>query len=86
LFPTCPDTIDGVPLRNKDPFVVEEIPHVFFVGNQSDHEFEMCEFENGARTLLMTIPKFHEKYEAVLLNVKTMETQVLRFEQMPMTS
>jgi DNA polymerase delta subunit 2 len=81
LFPTCPDTIDGIPFINKDPLIIDEIPHVFFTGNQTDHESQICEFENGARTLLMTIPKFSEKREAVLLNLKTLETKVFRFDQ-----
>lgn len=79
LFPTCPDTIDGMTFTTKDPLVVEQIPHVFFVGNQPNHEFGMCEFKNGARTLMFTIPKFSETFETVLLNQKTMETQILQF-------
>jgi len=81
LLPTCPDTLDGFPLQDHDPFVIEQIPHVFFAGNQTDYEVEKCTFENGARALLMTIPKFSQRHEAVLLNVKTLETQVFRFDQ-----
>jgi DNA polymerase delta subunit 2 len=81
LFPTCPDTLDGFPIQNQDPFIIEEIPHVFFAGNQNDFEVEKCTFENGARTLLMALPKFSQKQEAVLLNIKTLETQVFRFDQ-----
>jgi DNA polymerase delta subunit 2 len=80
LFPTCPDTIDGYPLPYEDPFIIDEIPHVLFAGNQDSHESKMCEFKNGARTLLMTIPKFCDTREAVILNLKTMETQVFRFD------
>lgn len=82
LVPTCPDTIDGYPSEGSDPFIIDEIPHVLFAGNQPNHEAKICELANGARTLLMTIPKFARKHEAILLNVRTLETEVFRFEQM----
>jgi DNA polymerase delta subunit 2 len=82
LIPTCPDTIDAFPLAGTDPFVIHDMPHVLFVGNQSNHEAKVCELSNGARTLLMTIPKFSQKHEAILLNLRTLETEVFRFEHM----
>jgi DNA polymerase delta subunit 2 len=82
LVPTCPDTIDAHPIGSQDPFCIEEIPHVLFVGNQPNHEAKICELANGARTLLMTIPKFSRKHEAILLNLRTLETEVFRFENM----
>ncbi|KAI6174851.1 DNA polymerase delta subunit 2 [Aphelenchoides bicaudatus] len=80
LVPTSPDTIDGYPVRGEDPFIINDVPHVLFAGNQTDHETQMCELENGARTLLMTIPKFSVKHEVVLLNLRTLKTDVLCFD------
>lgn len=37
LAPTAPDTLGCFPYYDKDPFVIEECPDVFFVGNQ--HSF-----------------------------------------------
>ena len=34
LAPTCPDTLGCFPYREKDPFAVEETPHVMFAANQ----------------------------------------------------
>lgn len=34
LAPSCPDTLGCYPFREKDPFVLDEIPHVLFAGNQ----------------------------------------------------
>lgn len=36
LAPTCPDTLGAYPFTESDPFVLEETPHVFFVGNQKE--------------------------------------------------
>lgn len=34
LAPTAPDTLGCFPYYDKDPFILEECPHVFFAGNQ----------------------------------------------------
>lgn len=34
LAPTAPDTLGCFPYYDKDPFIIEECPHVFFAGNQ----------------------------------------------------
>ena len=34
LAPTAPDTLTCYPFQDRDPFVLEATPHVFFVGNQ----------------------------------------------------
>lgn len=36
LAPTCPDTLGCFPFDGNDPFVLEETPHVLFVGNQRE--------------------------------------------------
>ena len=37
LAPTCPDTLGCFPFTVKDPFVIEKLPHIFFVGNQEKY-------------------------------------------------
>lgn len=34
LVPTAPDTLTTYPFVDRDPFVVTQPPHVYFVGNQ----------------------------------------------------
>lgn len=34
LAPTAPDTLGCFPYYDRDPFIIEECPHVFFAGNQ----------------------------------------------------
>lgn len=36
LAPTAPDTLGCFPYYTSDPFIIEQCPHVFFTGNQSE--------------------------------------------------
>lgn len=46
LVPTAPDTLTTYPFVDNDPFVVRQVPHVFFAGNQP--EFGSRLVTNGA--------------------------------------
>ena len=34
VAPTCPDTLGCFPYLENDPFVISDLPHVLFAGNQ----------------------------------------------------
>ena len=36
LSPTSPDTLGCFPYKDKDPFVMEEMPHCMFTANQKE--------------------------------------------------
>ncbi|KAI6204447.1 hypothetical protein M3Y94_00675400 [Aphelenchoides besseyi] len=82
ITPTAPNSVDSWPFEDRDPQILDEIPHVYFAGNQPKFSFEKVQFENGAHTNLLTIPNFREKSEAVIMNVRTMRTRRLIFEQL----
>lgn len=67
------------PFQEKDPFVIEECPHVFFVGNQPKFDSIVVDFE-GQSVRLIAVPKFKETGEVVLLDTDTLEVEVLRFQ------
>jgi DNA polymerase delta subunit 2 len=58
IFPTVPDTIDGFPFQDRDPLVFDDIPHVYFIGNQENFQRSVVEKDNGAKTLFLSIPVF----------------------------
>lgn len=74
LAPTVPDTTDGFPFENRDPLIIEEdFPHIFFAGNQNRAEFSLTEFEEGRKTLLLSIPSFSKTRSVLLVNLKTLD-------------
>ena len=93
--PTAPDTLckyafvhEGVfsdffigcyPFQERDQFIVEECPHVYFVGNQPDFDTAVIEGPLGQTVRLIAIPRFKETGELVLLDVETLEVKIVKF-------
>ena len=68
------------PFQDKDQFVIEECPHVYFVGNQPRFETNVIEGPAGQTVRLIAIPIFRETGQIVLLDTDTLEVEVLRFD------
>ena len=77
--PTAPDTLWCYPFQDRDPFVIKDCPHVFFVGNQPRFDTGVVDGPVGQQVRLITIPKFHETGELVLVDVDTLEAEVITF-------
>ncbi|VDN24073.1 unnamed protein product [Gongylonema pulchrum] len=73
LAPTVPDTIDGFPFAERDPFIIETFPHILFAANQSEVSHAIADFEDGRCTLLLSVPSFTKSSSVVLVNLRTLE-------------
>ncbi|EGW31101.1 uncharacterized protein SPAPADRAFT_63028, partial [Spathaspora passalidarum NRRL Y-27907] len=52
LAPTAPDTLYCYPYDNADPFILtDEVPHVYFVGNQEKYASEVFQYNGSVTTL-----------------------------------
>ena len=68
------------PFQDKDQFVIEECPHVYFIGNQPAFETAIIDGPAGQSVRLITVPKFKETGEMVLLDMDTLEVESVKFE------
>ena len=68
------------PFQDKDQFVIDECPHVYFVGCQPRFETTVIEGPAGQTVRLIAVPKFRESGELVLIDTETLEAEVLKFE------
>ena len=78
MMPTAPDTVPAYPFTDKDPFVMEERPHVYFTGNQKHFGYKMYD-EDGKKTLIVAIPGFKSTQTCVLVNLRTLKCEVIAF-------
>ncbi|CAG9864328.1 unnamed protein product [Phyllotreta striolata] len=81
LAPTAPDTLGCYPYYDRDPFVMQDCPHAFFAGNQSEFDTEIVTGERGQTVRLISVPKFCTTHEVVLLNLKTLDCAKMAFEE-----
>lgn len=72
LAPTAPDTLWSPPVNASDPLVIETIPNVLFAGNCSAFATSSV---NGVRVI--SIPEFRNTGQLVLLDLETLETEVV---------
>lgn len=82
LAPTAPDTLWCYPFQTDDPFVLREgkCPHLYFVGNQPAFGTRVIEGPKGERVRLVSVPKFAETGELVLVDEETLEVELIRFD------
>lgn len=71
IFPTVPDSIDGFPFQLRDPLILEDMPHIFFVGNQKKFSHRIFKYEEY-KTLLLAVPEFTKTQSVILLNLKNL--------------
>lgn len=80
LFMYLTDEFIGCyPFQDNDPFVIEECPHVYFVGNQPRYETMVIEGPAGQTVRLIAVPKFKDMGEVVLLDTDTLEPEIVKF-------
>ncbi|XP_034224574.1 DNA polymerase delta small subunit isoform X3 [Prunus dulcis] len=79
LAPTAPNTLGCYPFTDRDPFLIESCPHVYFIGNQDKYDSRLVKGSEGQMVRLICIPKFCETGVAVVLNLGTLECHTLSF-------
>ncbi|XP_021893900.1 DNA polymerase delta small subunit isoform X2 [Carica papaya] len=79
LAPTAPNTLGCYPFTDRDPFLIESCPHVYFIGNQNKYDTRLLKGSEGQLVRLICIPKFCETAVAVVLNMKNLECHTISF-------
>ena len=68
------------PFQEEEPFVIEETPHVFFVGNQPYFDTAVIEGSAGQAVRLIAVPAFRKTGEVVILDMETLDVQSIKIE------
>jgi len=79
IAPTACDTLQCFPYRNNDPFIIQQCPHVYFAGNCPDLMLKTIQGSENQRVTLITVPSFHKAGQLLLLDITSMDSQVIQF-------
>jgi DNA polymerase delta subunit 2 len=80
LGPTCPDTLACYPYYGQDPFILNEMPDVYFAGNQNVYKHEVFTPSGQEKSVhLVSLPKFSLTNSCVFLNMSTLQSEEMIF-------
>jgi DNA polymerase delta subunit 2 len=77
IAPTAPDTLWCYPFQDDDPLLLKECPHIYLAGNMNKFDTTVIEGPAGQKVLLVAVPKFRETGQVVLVDMETMEVEVV---------
>jgi DNA polymerase delta subunit 2 len=91
LVPTGPDTVPTFPFYKNDPFIIENVPHVYFCGNCEEFETKLIDVDVGSegksgkdcgisQVRLICVPSFSKTGQVVLLKLKSLECSIVEFD------
>ncbi|XP_076763874.1 DNA polymerase delta subunit 2 [Xylocopa sonorina] len=79
LCPTAPDTLLSCPYYEKDLFIMDECPDIYFVGNTDKFETKLWKGDEGQTVRLISVPCFSKTYTAVVVNLTNLNAQYISF-------
>lgn len=82
IAPTAPDTLACYPFPDDDPFILQQAPHVYFIGNQPEFQMATAVGPQQQRIQIVLVPNFAKTGAMVLLNLKTLQCRVMNFGSM----
>ncbi|KAH6629792.1 DNA polymerase alpha/epsilon subunit B-domain-containing protein [Boeremia exigua] len=77
IAPTAPDTLWCYPFQDADPLLLRDCPHVYFAGCQARFGTKRIEGPEGQSVLLVSVPRFRETGELVLVDLESGEVEVV---------
>ena len=75
ICPTGPDSIPTVPHAESDPMCILQTPSVYFSGNAKAFDTSIVQ---GTR--LICVPEFATKGQTILVNLETLDVEILSFD------
>ncbi|KAF9907612.1 hypothetical protein BX616_000372 [Lobosporangium transversale] len=79
MAPTAPDTLWCYPFKDKDPFIMKQRPHIYFIGNQDKFATELISDKDGQHTRVVMLPSFASTGTIALVNLRTLECRSVSF-------
>ncbi|KAF2657334.1 DNA polymeras-like protein subunit delta-2 [Lophiostoma macrostomum CBS 122681] len=79
VAPTAPDTLWCYPFQDDDPLLVKDCPHIYIAGNQKRFQKRVIKGPVDQQVLLLAVPKFREKKVIVVVDMESMDVEIVKF-------
>ncbi|PPR04960.1 hypothetical protein CVT24_010418 [Panaeolus cyanescens] len=85
MAPTAPDTLWCHPYLSEDPFIINETPHIYIVGDQKKFATKLVvqnpqsRNEHAVKCRIVALPVFSKTGEFALINLRTLEVKCQKF-------
>ncbi|XP_012276130.1 DNA polymerase delta small subunit-like [Orussus abietinus] len=79
LCPTAPDTLPSFPYCEKDSFIMNVSPDVYFMGNANKFETKLVTGIENQKTRLVCIPRFYQTKTVILVDMESLDVQPISF-------
>lgn len=79
IAPSAPDNISCLPFKDRDPFLFDFVPDVYFAGNQPEYAVTTYSCETKDKIQLISVPKFREKLQGILVNLSNLDVECVYF-------
>ncbi|CAG8635048.1 1557_t:CDS:10 [Rhizophagus irregularis] len=79
MAPTAPDTLWCYPFKDVDPFIIDQMPHVYFIGNQKEFATKLVKGIDQQCTRIILLPSFAESGIVVFLNLNNLKCHTIYF-------
>lgn len=78
--PCAPDLLSCIPFKSTDPFVLETIFDIYFVGNQPEFLSSTYCCKERPKMQLISVPGFVESKSCVLVDLKSLDCELINFQ------
>ncbi|GBB88103.1 hypothetical protein RclHR1_14620003 [Rhizophagus clarus] len=79
MAPTAPDTLWCYPFKDVDPFIIDQMPHVYFIGNQKEFATKLVKGVDQQCTRIILLPSFAESGIVAFLNLNNLKCHTTYF-------
>lgn len=79
IAPSAPDNVSCLPFKDRDPFIIDYVPDIYFAGNQPEYTVTTYSCSAKPKIQLISVPSFVKTQSCVVVNLKNLECDLLNF-------
>lgn len=79
IAPSAPDNLSCLPFKDHDPLLIEQVPDIYFAGNQPEFGVTTYSCESKSKIQLISVPSFAKTLSCALIDLSSLECELVNF-------